>query len=44
MVGSHERWTPGSSIFAQGDPGESLFVVREGTVDLRDADRVRRDA
>jgi CRP-like cAMP-binding protein len=27
-------------IFAQGDPGESLFVVREGSVHLRDADRV----
>ena len=30
----------GELIFAQGDPGESLFVVREGSVDLRDGDRV----
>jgi CRP/FNR family cyclic AMP-dependent transcriptional regulator len=30
----------GELIFSQGDPGESLFVVREGSVELRDADRV----
>lgn len=30
----------GEAIFDKGDPGESLFVVREGSVELRDADRV----
>ena len=30
----------GELIFTQGDPGESLFVVREGSVELKDADRV----
>ena len=30
----------GELIFAHGDLGESLFVVREGSVDLRDGDRV----
>jgi CRP/FNR family cyclic AMP-dependent transcriptional regulator len=30
----------GELIFEQRDPGESLFVVREGSVELRDADRV----
>ncbi len=30
----------GELIFSQGDPGESLFVVRSGAVDLRDADHV----
>lgn len=30
----------GELIFSQGDPGESLFVVRSGSVDLRDADHV----
>jgi CRP-like cAMP-binding protein len=30
----------GELIFEQGDPGESLFVVRDGAVELRDADRV----
>lgn len=29
----------GELIFEQGDRGESLFVVREGSVDLKDADR-----
>ncbi len=30
----------GELIFEQGDAGESLYVVREGSVDLRDADRL----
>jgi CRP-like cAMP-binding protein len=31
----------GELIFTQGDPGESLFVVREGSVDLKeDAEHV----
>lgn len=30
----------GETIFEQGDAGESLFVVREGSVDLRDGNRV----
>jgi CRP-like cAMP-binding protein len=30
----------GELIFEQGDPGESLVVVREGSVDLKDADRL----
>ena len=30
----------GELIFSQGDPGESLFVVRSGSVDLTDGDRV----
>jgi CRP-like cAMP-binding protein len=34
MVGAGER------IFERGDRGESLFVVREGSVDLKDADRL----
>ena len=32
-------FAPGEVIFQQGDLGESLFVVREGSVDLRDGDR-----
>jgi CRP/FNR family transcriptional regulator, cyclic AMP receptor protein len=30
----------GEVIFERGDPGESLFVVRSGSVDLTDGDRV----
>jgi CRP-like cAMP-binding protein len=30
----------GELIFEQGDRGESLFVVREGSVDLKDGDRL----
>ncbi|MGZ4167734.1 MAG: cyclic nucleotide-binding domain-containing protein [Solirubrobacteraceae bacterium] len=30
----------GDVIFEQGDPGESLFVVREGSVELKDGNRV----
>ena len=30
----------GALIFAQGDVGESLFLVRSGSVELRDGDRV----
>lgn len=30
----------GEVIFSRGDPGESLFVVRSGSVDLTDGDRV----
>lgn len=30
----------GDVIFSQGDAGESLFVVREGSVELKDGDRV----
>lgn len=30
----------GGTIFEKGDAGESLFVVREGSVELRDGDRV----
>jgi CRP/FNR family transcriptional regulator, cyclic AMP receptor protein len=30
----------GELIFEQGDPGESLFVVREGSVELKNGDRV----
>jgi len=30
----------GEVIFQRGDPGESLFVVRSGSVDLTDGDRV----
>jgi CRP/FNR family transcriptional regulator, cyclic AMP receptor protein len=30
---------PGDLLFSKGDPGESMFVVREGTIALRDGDR-----
>src|ERR1700749_4017771 len=30
----------GETIVEKGDPGQSLFVVREGAVDLRDGDHV----
>jgi CRP-like cAMP-binding protein len=30
----------GEVIFEQGDPGESLYVVREGSVGLTDGDRL----
>lgn len=33
-------FAPGEVIFAQGDPGESLFVVREGSVELKAGDTV----
>jgi CRP-like cAMP-binding protein len=29
----------GEILFRQGDPGESMYVVREGTITLRDGDR-----
>ena len=29
----------GEILFHKGDPGESMFVVREGTITLRDGDR-----
>ncbi len=29
----------GETLFHQGDPGESMFVVREGAITLRDGDR-----
>ena len=39
--GREPRTVPaGDLIFSQGDPGESLFVVRSGSVDLTDGDRV----
>ena len=34
------RYATGEVIFAQGDPGESLFVVREGSVELKAGDTV----
>jgi CRP/FNR family transcriptional regulator, cyclic AMP receptor protein len=30
----------GEIIFAKGDQGESMYLLREGTVDLKDADRL----
>ena len=30
----------GEPIFQQGDHGESLYIVREGSVDLKEPDRV----
>jgi CRP/FNR family transcriptional regulator, cyclic AMP receptor protein len=30
----------GEAIFRQGDSGESLYLVREGTVELRDGERL----
>jgi len=35
-----ESFAAGELIFDQGDPGESLFVVRSGAVELKDGDRV----
>jgi CRP-like cAMP-binding protein len=34
------RYGAGEVIFAQGDPGESLFVVREWSVELKAGDTV----
>jgi CRP-like cAMP-binding protein len=33
-------FSAGEVIFAKGDPGEGLFVVREGSVALKDGDRL----
>ena len=30
----------GEVVFSQGDPGDSMFVVRTGTVPLRDGERL----
>jgi CRP/FNR family cyclic AMP-dependent transcriptional regulator len=31
--------TAGEVLFRQGDPGEAMYVVREGTIALRDGER-----
>jgi len=40
---AHERvFEPGSVIFDEGDPGEALFVIRSGTVELSRRGRTGR--
>jgi CRP-like cAMP-binding protein len=35
-----QNFANGEVIFRQGDPGDSMYLVREGAVDLNDDDRV----
>lgn len=37
---SPQTFQAGELIFEQGDDGESVYVVRDGSVDLRQADRL----
>jgi CRP/FNR family transcriptional regulator, cyclic AMP receptor protein len=36
---SAQQLAPGEVLFSKGDPGESMYVVREGSIALRDGDR-----
>ncbi len=33
-----QRLAPGDVLFRQGDPGEAMYVVREGSITLRDGE------
>ena len=35
-----QNFSTGETIFRQGDPGESMFIVREGAVELTDGERL----
>ena len=35
-----QHFSAGDVIFREGDPGESMFLLRDGSVDLMDGDRV----
>lgn len=39
-VGEPRRFSPGETIFEKGERGDRMYVVREGSVALKDGDRV----
>ncbi len=40
FAGEQVSFAPGEAVFSQGDPGDKMYVVKDGEVEIRIRDRI----